>query len=190
MANQLDRSRFNVKGGGRVYVRQIYPDPSAGAATFLDLGVVGGGDFDDAHDMIPIYDGAGNLWDNQSGKQTAVITFDLLQSGLDEINLIRNSGGKFYEVYYPVLLSNGSTQELDAAICKFDQNLKLAFKVGHRTIPLKVYMLVPKAATIDRTGTIATNYDVANQQPFVLIESATAKGMPEDTAAALSTLVY
>ncbi|MBE3141477.1 MAG: hypothetical protein IMZ53_12955 [Thermoplasmata archaeon] len=188
MANQLDRGRFNVKGGGRVYLREIHPTPLE-TAVFLDLGVVGGGDLDDAHDMIPIYDGAGNLWDNQSGKQTAVITFELAQSGIDEINLIKDSAGKFFELYYPVLLSNGKYQELVAVLCKIDRNLKLAFKVGHRTIPLKLYMCVPKTASITRAP---TTYNVTLQAPFVLVESGstTATGAPTDNADDVKALVF
>jgi hypothetical protein len=188
MANQLDRSRFNVKGGGQIWAREIYPTPLA-SATFMNLGVMEGLELDSGQDSIQIFDGAGQLWDNQTSKQTAIITFNLSQSGIDEINFVLS--GMFFEMYYPVLLSNGAYQELNAVLCKCEQAVKVPFKPGHRTIPVKMYMCVPKTATITRTGTIAANYSIANQAPFVLLQHAsTPYGAPDDLATTVSTAVY
>ncbi len=181
MANLRDRTRQNVRGGGVLKLRQLYPSPSD---TFVDVGILGGTDLADAHTMVEQKDERGLMIDVMSSGNVATLDTQLKQSGIDEINLINQSRGKYYEAYYPVKLNNGNTQELNVAICKIDPNLKMALKQGERNVPLKIYMLTPAtAATRTPTGYNITTDPDGNPVPYVIAENAVALGAPSDAAA-------
>jgi len=182
MALQKDRIRENVKGGGVLKIREIYPNATN---TFSDLGYLNGTDFKDERTENESMDEAGNFINVLTTGQKVTIETVLKQTSIDEINLLKNSEGKYYDLYYSVKLQNGNTQELSIPLCKLKAGVTLSFKPEARTLPLTIYALAPKS---DYTRT-PTDYNVTVNVPYTLIENATAKGVPTDTASALATAI-
>jgi|GEM_PF-5078071 len=185
----LGRSRIkeNAKGGGTLWIRQIYPTASN---TFLDLGWLGGTTLDDKQSAIESKDERGDLAIVLFSDHTAMLKTILHQVSQDEIDLVNkiSNNGTFYDIYYPVLLESGNTQEISAAICQIKLGVPIEFKSGQRTLPCDIYMLAPGAA-FTRTP---TDYNVAispERLPYVMIENAVAKGKPTDTASTLATAI-
>lgn len=131
MALTRDRKRINVKGGGKLWIRQIFPD--SGADTFFDLGYINETDFDDEHNMVESIDETGQYIDTKSGGQKVTWKVTLKQTGIDEINLLKNSDGKYYELYYSVLVANGNYQEVSIPLAKVLLGPKLKF-AGERSV--------------------------------------------------------
>jgi hypothetical protein len=184
MALARDRTRQDLNGGGLLKLREISPTPSD---TFLDPGYLGGTDFGDEHSVIKWIDEVGNVINAQTGQREAGIKGVLQQTSLDEINLLKNARGKYYDVYYyKKNFETGKIQELSACCCKLKPGPVLSMKSNtQRTLALEIYFLAPKAAFV-RTP---TDYNVTADEPYVLIENAVAKGVPIDTAASLATAV-
>jgi len=188
MALQKLRNRINVKGGGLLQLRQLKPTPSD---TFLDVGFLQSTGIEDTHDMILSKDERGFLVDYVSGGEEPVLKCVLKQSGIDEINLIKNAEGIYYEAYYKVKLASGSFQEVDIPLCKIKTGPTLNFAAAtERTIDLEIHMLTVVATTSITRNPTGYNMD-PNVNPFyVLVENANALGPPADTASAVATLVY
>lgn len=188
MALGKNRSRVSVKGGGLLKLRQISPTPSD---TFLDVGFLQSTSLDDKYDMMTAKDERGFVIDFVTGGEEPVITAVLLQSTIDEVNLIKNADGIYYEAYYYCKLANGNIQELDIPLCKIKPGPKLDFKAAtERTLSLELHMLsVNAVSTITRAPT-DYNMDPTVNSFYVLIESATAKNAPSDTASSLKTAVF
>ena len=183
MALGKDRRRVNVKGGGLLRLREISPSQTD---TFSDVGYLGGSGLNDEHSMIEIIDEVGNLIDALSGARKAVFTTTLKQSTLDEINLLKNAVGKYYDLYYYVKLANGSIQELTAIPVKIKAGPVLEYKSAtERTIQVTIYMLAPKA-TATRAPTV---YNVTVDEPYVLIENGSAQGAPTEATSTFATLI-
>ncbi len=183
MALSRLRTRLNVKGGGILKIREISPNASD---AFLDCGWLGGTDVDDNRDPQTIKDERGFVVDVLEGGQMAMIKTTLLQSGIDEINLLRNAGSHYYDAYYEALLANGNTQQLSAAICKITPGVTLAYKPGGaRVIAVTLNFLSPKAA-FTRTP---TDFNVVIDTPYVLLDNAVPKAIPSDTAATMATAI-
>jgi hypothetical protein len=185
MALVKNRTRINVKGGGLLKLRELSPTASD---TFLDAGYLGGTDLDDAHDMVESKDERGFVIDYKSGGEAPVLKSVLKQSGIDEINLLKNAVGKYYEAYYYVKLQNGNIQEINIPLCKIKPgpSLKMA-AATERTLDLEIHMLaIPGESAIVRAPT-DYNIDPAVNRYYVLLESATAKGVTTDTAATMWT---
>lgn len=183
MALTKARTRINVKGGGLLKLREISPTQTD---AFVDAGYLGGTDLNDEHSMLEIVDEVGNLVDALSGARKAVLTTTLKQTTLDEINLIKNASGKYYDAYYYVKLANTYVQELTAIPCKIKPGPVLTFKSAtERTIQVTIYFLAPKA-----TATRApTAYNVTVDEPYVLIENAAAQGAPTEATSTFATLI-
>lgn len=185
MALQKDRSRINVKGGGDLRIRELKPTPTS---TFSKIGHIKGTDFIDEHTMVESIDDSGNYIDTNSGARKAMIKSVLMQSSLEEINLMRNAVGKYYEVYYRCVLANGSIQELSIAVAKIKPGAVLAMKSAtERDIELEIYCLAPNADLV--RAPVA--YNVTENEPYVLIENTAGndKGEPTDAASAVAVLI-
>lgn len=183
MALQKSRTRINVKGGGLLKIREIYP---AQSDTWLDVGYLGGTDLTDEHNMIEIVEEAGNFIDALSGSQKVTIVTTLKQTSIDEINLLKNTTGKYFDAYYYVKLANGNVQEISAIPVKIMPGPVLSFQSAtERTLQVTMYFLAPKATAV-RTP---TSYNVTKDVPYVLIENANAINEPTETAGTFTTLI-
>lgn len=183
MALQKDRSRINVKGGGDLRLRELKPTASD---TFLKIGNIKGTDFIDEHTMVESIDDAGNYIDTNSGARKFTIKTVLMQSSADEINLMRNAVGKYYELYYKVRLQNGNYQEFSIAVGKIKPGMVLAMKSAtERDIELEIYGLAPNA-DLARTPTA---YNVTENEPYVFVEGASPTDVPSDTASSVAALI-
>jgi hypothetical protein len=185
LALARSRIRQDVNGGGILKAREIYPTASD---VWLDLGYLGGTDLGDEHSVIKWIDEAGNVINAQSGQREAGIKSILQQSGIDEINLLKNARGKYYDVYYyKKNLETGTIQEISAAICKLKPGPVLSMKSNsQRTLALEIYFLAPKAA-FTRTP---AGFNVVADEPYVIAEQASvALGAPTDTAATMAATI-
>jgi hypothetical protein len=175
-----DRTRFNVKGGGMLKLRQISP---AASNTFLDVGYLGGTDFNDTKTNVTQKDEKGIVVNFNESEQEVILKSLLKQTGIDEIGLLKGSTGIYYEAYYSALLTNGNTQELNFPCCKVDASVKLGYKPGDRMLDITIHALAVKAAFVRNP----VGYNIAADQAYVLVENAVALGAPADTAAAVAT---
>lgn len=183
LALARDRTRISVKGGGLAKIREISPSQ---VDAFLDLGYLSGSDINDEHNVLEIIDEAGNLIDALSGGQKSYIKTMLKQSSADEINLLKNAAGKYYDFYYYAKLNNGRFQELTAIPCKIKPGPVLSFKSAtERTIEVTIYFLAPKAAATRAP----IGYNVTADVPYVLIEGAAATGVPTEATSTFTTLI-
>ena len=177
MSLQKDRNRMNAKGGGDLYIREIYPTPSN---TYLSIGYLDSTKLNDKHSMVGDPDEEGQVITKVDGGQDVTLDEILKQSSLDEINLIRNAGGKYYEAYYPCTLKNGNVQELSIPICQIIPDLSMEFKAAtERKIPIQIQCLAPKAAYTRGV----TAFNVIKNQPYIMVEGATATFNTSNTEA-------
>ena len=184
MGLQKDRNRSNVKGGGDFYIRQIYPTPSN---TYLSLGYLDSSKLSDKHSMVGDPDEEGQTIAKNDGGQDVVFTETLKQSGIDEINLIRNAAGVLYEAYYPCTLKNGNVQEISIPICQIIPNLDAEYKgATERKLTVEIQCLAPKAAYTRGV----TAFNVLKNQPYIVVEGAAATFNTSNTeASALATAI-
>jgi hypothetical protein len=185
MALARNRTRINVKGGGKLYIREISPTASN---TYLDLGYLQSTEFMNDNAMVGEVDEAGVLPDMNQGSQKATLKAVLKQSSIDEINLLNNAAGKYYELYYKnANLANGYVQELSIPIAKLKVGTTLkGASATERQLELEVYALAPKAAYTRGV----TAFNVTENVPFILTENATAQFNTSNTeASALATAV-
>lgn len=183
MALGKSRLKIAVKGGGTLQIRELYPTPTN---SYSDLGYVENDIVLEESDVIDSVDETGLVIQSQSGNKKLTWKSTLLQTGIDEINLLRNADGKYYDLYYSVLLPNGNTQEFRVWLCKLKPNLNLEFSSGAtRKIEVEFTALAPKA---NFTAT-PTDYNVVAGKYYVVIENATAKGAPTDTASSMANAI-
>lgn len=177
MANQFDRRRISVKGGGTLKVREIDPTPST---PFSVIGFITDTTFFDTHNMVESIDDKGDQIDMKSGGQTVRIQSTLMQTAKDEIDLMAAAEGKYFEVYYLVQLNNGNYQEFLMPVCRIRPGTELSFKAAtQRTISLEIFALAPAIAL----GTRAPmGFVTAQWEPYKLVEGAGAIGAPTDAA--------
>jgi len=183
MSLAKSRTRIFVVGGGEAKVRQISPSASD---VFLNIGYLGGTTLNDNFNMMEIVEEAGNLIDVKAGSRVAKLETTLKQSTIDEINLVKNSANIYYDFYYKCPLSTTYVQEISVAICKIVPGPVLEYKNDtERTIKVTIYFLAP-AGAFTRTPTA---FNVVENVPYVITETASANGAPSDTAATLATAV-
>lgn len=181
MALGLDRRRINVKGGGTLFIREIDPTPTA---AFASVGFIKEDSFFDEHTMVESVDSAGRYIDTKSGSQHVRFETQLMQTSIDEINLLRNAflgsdAGRYYEIYYQVPLNNGDKQEFLFPVARITPNVNLQFRAAtERTVNVVIHALAPKVA-LTRTPTA---FNTAQWQPYVVVQGATAAGPPTDAA--------
>lgn len=174
MANQFDRRRVNVKGGGYLQIREIDPTP---ATPFSTIGFISDGELIDEYTMVEAIDDSGNYIDHKAGGRKVTFKATLMQSSKDEIDLMRLAEGKYHEVYYKVTLNNGQIQEYVFPVCRLKPGAEMKFAAGTmRTIPLEIYALAP-ATALTRTPTA---YNTVQWQPYVMTEGGAANNAPSD----------
>lgn len=184
MALARDRKRINVKGGGKFYMRQIDPSPSN---TYLDPGYLAGTSVLDEPTMVDSVEEAGNFVDTKVGATKATVEITMEQSGIDELGLMQNADGKYYEGYYPVLLANGNSQEWSFPLMKLKPGFNLNFAAAtKRQIKLPFTLLAPKAAYVRGV----TAFNVVANGTYIVVEGANATFNTANTeAAALATAI-
>ena len=183
MALAKARTRINVKGGGTLKIRELSPTASD---TFLDVGYVTSDILLDEPSMVDSVDEAGQFIDTKSGAQKVTWKAILKQTSIDEINLLKNAVGKYYDLFYSVVLAGGNTQEFRVWLCKLKPLINLEFSAAkERTLEVEFTALMPKA-TFTATP---TDYNVTAGAYYVVIENAVAKGTPTDTAATMATAI-
>ena len=184
MALDRNRGRINVKGGGKFKLREESPTASN---SWLDLGWATSLKLVDEHSMVDIIDDGGNFVDSKSGGRKATWEAVLKQSGIDEINLLKNAEGKYYDLYYSVLVANDTlTQEISIPLGKIKPGVVLEFKSAtERTLAVQISCLAPKADYV-RTPTA---FNVTENVPYVITEGAVANDPPTDTASTLATAI-
>ena len=184
MALGKDRKRFNVKGGGDLRVREIYPTPTD---AFSILGILLSNTFMDESTMVEGQDEKGDMQNVEPGSRKVTWVTRLRQSTKDEIDFIRGVVGKYYDVYYKVPLSNAEIQEIRLFCVRIVPNFTLNFAAGTpRDIEVTIHALVSKGAF---TQSPAGWGDIAEGDYYVIEENAVALGPPDDTAANLATAV-
>jgi len=181
MALQKLRSRINVKGGGLFMIRELSPTPSD---TFLDVGFLTSVQFEDEHNMVEIIDDRGLTINYISGGESPKFTVVIKQSGIDEINILKNAERKYYEGYYKVLCETTLIQEINIPLFRFKPGPMLQFAAAtERTLQLEGRALSVKAAmTRNPVG-----YNITIDSFFVIIENAAALGVPVDTASSVAS---
>jgi hypothetical protein len=184
MALGKTRNRINVKGGGNLQVRELSPSATESLSS---LGYQGGTTFTDEHQMQTIVEEAGLTIEYLSGGSQATIKGTLKQSGIDEVNFLKNASGKVYELYYKCVLANGSSQELNIPLFKFKPGPVLEFAANkERGIPFEGIALAVKA---DMTRN-PTGFNITADSYYVIAENAVAIGAPADTAATVFSTLY
>lgn len=188
MALLKSRDRVSVKGGGLLKIRQIAPTPSD---TWLDVGYLGETNLEDTRNMVESMDERGFTIDYLEGSSAPLIRSTLKQTSIDEINLLKNDSGIYYEVYYYVKTGKGYFQELDILLAKLKPGPVLQFAAAtERTLVLELHMLAVNATgTITRAPT-GFNMDTSVNPYYVLVENAAAINAPSDTASAMKTAAF
>jgi hypothetical protein len=170
MANQKDRERFAVKGGGIAKIKEV---ASGGAFTTMDfIGYTEETDILIDQDMVEFKDERGFLINLVSSGEMWKVTIQLLQVGIDEINLLKTAANKYFHFYYQAQLRNGNYQEVYIPLCKIMPKVPLNFKPGKRSIPVEIVALMPKGAITSSPA----DYNVPADAYGVIIENAAAKG--------------
>jgi len=170
-----NRREINVKGGGHLMYREIDPTPTLG---FTLLGFLADSQLDDTYNMIEAIDDAGNYIDTKEAGQKPMFISNMLQSSKSVIDFMRLAKTKYHELYYKVLLNNGSYQEYVFPVCRVIPGAKMDFKPAERRIPLQVAILWPSIALTR----VPVEYNTAEGQYYALTENASAKGEPTDAA--------
>lgn len=170
MALAKDRTRFSVKGFISIKVKQI---TSGGADTTMDfLGYSENTDFMVDHEMVDFRDEEGKLRHRLSSAETWRKTINLLQVGIDEINLLKSANGKFFHLYAIAQLINGNYQEIYMPLVTINPKIDLKFAPGKRTLPVEVTALMPKGAV----NVTPSAFNVPADAYGVIIENASAQG--------------
>jgi len=188
MALGKSRIKTNIKGGGALKLRMLSPTP---ADTFSDAGYLNSTDVDDVRNMMESSDERGLVIDYLEGSSAPVLRSVLKQSGIDEITLVKDADGKYYEAYYAVTTKEGKVQEYDFFIVKIKPGAVLKFAAAtERTIELEMHMLAVNASASITRNPVAYNMDPAVNPYYVLTENATAQGAPADTGATVKAAIF
>lgn len=174
MALGKARNSIVVKGGGNLQLREMNPTPGS----FLSVGYLKSTSVVVEHSMVEHVAENGLLINYQSAGDKITVTAQLMQSAIDELNLLNNADGKVYELYYSVLLPNGNTQELVIPLFKLRPGINKTFQSGEQLMEMMGVGLAVKAA-LTRTPTA---YNQAIDTSFVLVSNASPQGAPSDAA--------
>ena len=92
-----DRTRFWPHGLGTVEIRQVSPTPDVDHA---DIGFIQESTIEDIYETEKRFDEIGNLTNVLEKSHAAAVRTKLMQVGIDEINLIKNSKGMKWSLRY------------------------------------------------------------------------------------------
>jgi len=179
MALGKSRTSINVKGGGDFWIRELSPTATN---TYSQLGYIASTDFIDEASMVGEPDEAGNLIDSKRGARKCTVSIVLKQTGIDEINLLKNAANKYYEGYYKVPVKNGTmVQEVSIPLMKITPKISLKFaSATERQLPVDITMLAPKA-NFTRTRTA---FNITENEPYIIVENTDANFDLNNTEAA------
>jgi len=178
MALGKARTSFNVRGGGLLKTRELIPTPSD---PWVELGYIQNTQFADEHVMVEAQDERGLMIDWIDGGQGVVISGNLMQSAIDEVNFFKGLSLKYHDLYYYVPLANGQFMEV-VAIGRFKPGFTLAFAAATlRALPFEFHCLPAKIA-LTRAP---TTFNFAINDMYVVTQNAAAQNAPTDTAATI-----
>jgi hypothetical protein len=120
-------------------LRQVSPTPDT---DHTDIGYIEESTIEDLYELEKRFDEIGNLTNVLEKSQAAAVRTKLMQVGIDEINLIKNSKGMRFSLRYRGVNKDSGRFQYNA----FDQvvlNRSLAreFKTGPQTIPFEAFAL-------------------------------------------------
>lgn len=171
MANIKSRDRFNVKGGGLLKSAVI---ASGGAlVTMDDLGYLDESGIMIDPGMVQWDDERGFVINSIPGVETWKFTANLMQSSIDEINLVKNGWNWYRHFYYYVKLANGLFQEMYIPLAKIINSLDLKYKApDKRLVKVEILALMPKGVVTVVPAELSVPADAYG----IIIENAAAKG--------------
>ena len=182
MALQKDPTRFNVRGGPELFFRQLI---SGGAGTaFTSLGYIKNLQLLLTPEMLDGVAADGNVFTSIRVSTKGEMKATLQQTDAETFNFLMGTDGKFYEFFYPVLMENGDTQEINF-FARIAEGIDASFQPGERTLPLNAIIIKPKAAYTRAP----TDYNNSTAKYIVMIQNAVAKGVPTDTVGTVYTAV-
>lgn len=143
MALGKTADKVRVKGGGNLEVKL------STSATWEDVGYLAESELIHEIETIKVNDETGTQVGEFDGNETVTFETQLLQPGVDEIDLIKDSSGKNYNARYKVQESGGDWQAWTlGASCTIRRTLRVPFRAGQaNTIPL--VLILNKGATTD-----------------------------------------
>lgn len=103
MSLQKAKERVRVQGGGTLELKELP------AGSWLDVGYLAQSEIVTTAEDIEIHDERGVLVTQQEGNVTVKFNSTLLQSGVDEIKLLRDAKLKEYQARYRVRMPNDSS---------------------------------------------------------------------------------
>ena len=134
MALARDRKRILVRGMGNVSIREV---ETSSAAAFSDLGYIKSSVFQDAAEMEDIKDETGAIINSLRVNRVVSLEPILLQTGQDEIDIVRNAAGKVYAVrHYGRVSDDNRFQYYCMDQAKLYPRVTLDFKAGERPLPV------------------------------------------------------
>jgi hypothetical protein len=172
--------RINLQGGGDLRVRELYPTPTDNWSV---VGYIQGTNLADAHEVMEIVDETGEQIDEVPTGQSVTITTQLMQSTIDEMNLVKDAASKYYELYYHAELRIAKHFEL-RAIGRIKPGLNISFAAKTiRTIQFEFSAVAVKGAV---TGSPAA-LDMAAGDYYVITENTSAQNPPSTAAATVAS---
>jgi hypothetical protein len=139
MSVQRDRTRFWSHGLGVMEIREVTPTPGTDHS---DIGYLEESTIEDIFDTVKRFDERGNLTNVLENSHLAAIRTKLMQVGIDEIGLIKNSAGKRYSLrYHGVNKDSGKFQynSFDKAV--LSRSLARGYKSGPQGIPFEAFAI-------------------------------------------------
>lgn len=129
------RQSVSVKGLGTAEVRSI----TDAETNFSDIGYLDSSVFpEDVSNVEDIQDEAGNFVDQKEISRIVKARLNLLQSGIDEVNLLRNADGKYYAVRYCGLLNSGEFQYFCFENAKIVPGFTKNYTPGKQILPVLI----------------------------------------------------
>lgn len=134
-----DRTRFWSHGLGVMELREISPTPGTDHS---DIGYLEESTIEDISELEKRFDERGSLTDVLEKTRTAAVRTKLMQVGIDEINLIKNSAAKRYSLrYHGVNKDSGKFQYNAFDKVVLNRSLAREYKTGPQGIPLEAFVI-------------------------------------------------
>ena len=182
MALQKDPTRFNVRGGPELWVRQLVSGSTS--TTWTSLGYIKSLQLLLTPEMIDGVAADGNIFTSVRVSTKGEMRAVLQQTDAETFNWLMATDGKYWEFFYPVLMENGDTQEINF-FARVAEGIDASFQPGERTLPLNATIIKPKAAYTRAPA----DYDNSTAKYIVMIQNAVAKGKPTDQVGTVYTAV-
>ena len=134
-----DRTRFWPHGLGTVELRQVSPTPDV---DHTDIGYIDESTIEDLYEIEKRFDETGSMTNVLEKSRAVAVRTKLLQVGIDEMNLIKNSKGmKFSLRYRGVSKETGRFQYNAFDQVVLNRSLAREFKTGPQSIPLEAFAI-------------------------------------------------